>query len=116
MCYAPSLFPLPSLPSPPPFPLLLYVVFLNVLYRSHQSQKFSKALNLSVKIFIFGIFAASFIGSLVFLHVSSLNYPGGVAFTEFHKLEENSKVSVHLDVHAAMTGVSRFGQLRDDWQ
>lgn len=69
------------------------------------------------QLLILGILFLSFIGSLGFLYISSLNYPGGFAFHELHVIEkENPNVHVHIDVYSAMTGVSRFGQLRNDWK
>jgi alpha-1,6-mannosyltransferase len=57
----------------------------------------------------------SFTASLVFLGVSSLNYSGGEALFRLHELVARgqptpSRLSVHLDVLACMTGVSRFQQ------
>ncbi|KAJ2702381.1 alpha-1,6- mannosyltransferase [Coemansia sp. IMI 209128] len=58
-------------------------------------------------------------GSLVFAvlatHISSLNYPGGQALAMLHTMESAPGVKVHIDSLAAMTGVARFGQVRDDW-
>ncbi|XP_005096585.1 probable Dol-P-Man:Man(7)GlcNAc(2)-PP-Dol alpha-1,6-mannosyltransferase [Aplysia californica] len=51
-----------------------------------------------------------------FLYIAHYNYPGGAALRLLHQLEENnSDVHVHIDVFTAQTGVTRFGQLRDDW-
>ncbi|KAJ2849782.1 hypothetical protein GGI22_005478 [Coemansia erecta] len=53
---------------------------------------------------------------MLMTHISSLNYPGGHALALLHKLEQDTpNVRVHIDVYAAMTGVSRFGELRKDW-
>jgi alpha-1,6-mannosyltransferase len=50
------------------------------------------------------------------LMVSRANYPGGEALSLLHKLESpDSKISVHIDVLAAQTGISRFGQLHNHW-
>lgn len=69
-----------------------------------------------MKFLVYGIILASAVASVGFLYISSSNYPGGVAFSRLHKLEtKHSEVRVHIDVAAAMTGVSRFGQLRPDW-
>ncbi|KAJ2866984.1 alpha-1,6- mannosyltransferase [Coemansia aciculifera] len=46
---------------------------------------------------------------------SSLNYPGGQALAMLHGMENAPGAKVHIDSFAAMTGVSRFGQVRDDW-
>ncbi|KAJ2546032.1 hypothetical protein EV175_005747 [Coemansia sp. RSA 1933] len=60
--------------------------------------------------------AASLAAAVFMTHISSLNYPGGQALALLHRLEQNaSYVHVHIDVYTAMTGVSRFGELRDDW-
>ena len=71
------------------------------------------------------LFAVSFITSLLahvlFLTAASLNYPGGVAFGNMHRNVGNfiqtdrrtKNIRVHVDVAAAMTGVSRFGESVD---
>ncbi|KAJ2397256.1 alpha-1,6- mannosyltransferase [Coemansia sp. RSA 2559] len=59
---------------------------------------------------------ASLAAAMLMTHISSLNYPGGHALALLHKLEQDTpNVRVHIDVYAAMTGVSRFGELRKDW-
>ncbi|KAJ1819694.1 hypothetical protein LPJ56_001523 [Coemansia sp. RSA 2599] len=58
---------------------------------------------------------ASLAVSVFMAYISSLNYPGGYALARLHAIEPASNVSVHIDVFAAMTGVTRFGQVRDDW-
>eukprot|EP01117_Protostelium_nocturnum_P005230 TRINITY_DN1902_c0_g1_i2.p1 TRINITY_DN1902_c0_g1~~TRINITY_DN1902_c0_g1_i2.p1 ORF type:complete len:489 (+),score=42.80 TRINITY_DN1902_c0_g1_i2:213-1679(+) len=58
----------------------------------------------------------SFIYSIMLLIVSSWNYPGGFALQKLHSLESNSygnrSIHVHVDVAAAMSGVSKFGEMR----
>lgn len=70
------------------------------------------------KVLIFIIGANVIISSLLSLHmgyISSFNYPGGDAlqFTNNYILEnyKNETVSVHMDVPACMTGITRFGEL-----
>ncbi|KAF0447952.1 glycosyltransferase family 22 protein [Gigaspora margarita] len=47
---------------------------------------------------------------------SRYNYPGGVALQKIHIIQrDNTQARIHLDVYTAMTGASRFGQLRNDW-
>ncbi|PKK74335.1 hypothetical protein RhiirC2_774876 [Rhizophagus irregularis] len=56
----------------------------------------------------------SFLASISMTLVSSENYPGGVALQKLHKIQ-NDYNNVHLDAYTAMTGASRFGQIRNDW-
>jgi alpha-1,6-mannosyltransferase len=61
-----------------------------------------------------GALLVSFAGSMAFLQVSRLNYPGGEALSLITKhLEQNNHVTdarVWIDVASAMSGVSLFGQ------
>ncbi|KAI8059375.1 Alg9-like mannosyltransferase family-domain-containing protein [Gilbertella persicaria] len=58
----------------------------------------------------------SFIISILMFQVSRLNYPGGEALLRLHTIEKNEgHVSVHIDVEAAMTGVSLYGQTNKHW-
>ncbi|XP_060591314.1 dol-P-Man:Man(7)GlcNAc(2)-PP-Dol alpha-1,6-mannosyltransferase-like [Ruditapes philippinarum] len=52
----------------------------------------------------------------IFLYTSYRNYPGGEALRRFHEIEApTSAVHVHIDVAAAQTGITRFGQMYLDW-
>jgi len=56
--------------------------------------------------------AVSFVGSMVLLFISSLNYPGAVALGRLHELAhgERPMLRVHLDNLSCQTGVTRFLQ------
>jgi len=64
----------------------------------------------------------SFVASTAMLLISSLNYPGGQALSQFHTILQNTPwpfessapyetLSVHMDVLSCMTGVTRFQEL-----
>ena len=59
---------------------------------------------------------ASFVLSLGLLYISSLNYPGGHALQELHRLvPDRSNGRVYLDNLALQTGVTRFQELHSGW-
>ncbi|XP_077487236.1 alg12 alpha-1,6-mannosyltransferase [Amblyomma americanum] len=51
------------------------------------------------------------------LYISSHNYPGGHALKKLHEIEAGLPLAnIHIDVFAAQTGVSRFGELNPHWR
>ncbi|KAG7383812.1 dolichyl-P-Man:Man(7)GlcNAc(2)-PP-dolichol alpha-1,6-mannosyltransferase [Phytophthora pseudosyringae] len=65
-----------------------------------------------------GCLLVTILGTLFLLTAARSNYPGGEAFVRLHQLaanEHNLPRSVHIDVPAAMTGVSRFGEEFPAW-
>lgn len=50
------------------------------------------------------------------LYLSYYNYPGGDALNMVHQIvDKNDNVHLHISVPAAMTGVTRFGQINANW-
>ncbi|CAG8518960.1 9315_t:CDS:2 [Ambispora leptoticha] len=69
-----------------------------------------------LRIITYACLAGSCFACIFMVYASSCNYPGGYALRRIHVIERNvPQVKLHLDVYTAMTGASRFGQLRDDW-
>ena len=108
----------------PAIPILNFAaaVGLSRLQFSCSSNKEKKVTWIGRLVFACGIFAivATFVGSIAFVLVSSLNYPGGDALQRLTEIarekssdmvnNDSETISVHVDVAAAMSGVSLFGQ------
>ncbi|EIE22326.1 Alg9-like mannosyltransferase [Coccomyxa subellipsoidea C-169] len=70
------------------------------------------------------LLAATLAATVLMTAVSLQNYPGGYALAKLHRLESSEalaaqqtgrNLTVHIDVSAAMTGVSRFGEQGVPW-
>jgi alpha-1,6-mannosyltransferase len=101
----------------PSFPLFTAVAAVGLV------RLYGLAPNLLIKVFLVSSLLVSVVASLFFLWVSSLNYPGGQAMEQFHRLYQqhhsyhlhdnhntNVKPILHIDNLAAISGVSRFGE------
>lgn len=76
--------------------------------------------SLSTKLLVFLIIAVSLAANLLSIfsgYISSFNYPGGEAleFVNDYVSQSNEPLIVHMDVATCMTGVTRFGELHDDF-
>lgn len=86
--------------------------FLNCRWENRTKGKWRTLLALAA----IGHLVANLVLTSFLLMVSRANYPGGEALSLLHKMESyESNVTVHIDVLAAQTGISRFGQLHDNW-
>lgn len=66
-----------------------------------------------------GCLLVTLLGAVFFFSAANVNYPGGEAFKFLHEYAQNESHvvrSVHIDVPAAMTGVSRFGEEFSTWR
>jgi len=83
------------------------------LWENRTKSKWQALLSLAAA----GHLLANLVISCFLLTVSHANYPGGVALAKLHQLEPaDANVTVHIDVAAAQTGVSRFGQFNQHWR
>ena len=71
-----------------------------------------------LSLFTVGGLFSNIVLSNILLYISTLNYPGGVAFARLHSHVASSSlpVNIHICNLAAQTGVSRFGELRNNWR
>ena len=90
-------------------------VGLNSIYHNISKWKF-EIQSLFLVLTVGGLLSNVMLSNIL-LYISTLNYPGGLAFARLHSHVANSStsVSVHICNLAAQTGVSRFGELRNDW-
>ncbi|PVV05199.1 hypothetical protein BB560_000292 [Smittium megazygosporum] len=84
---------------------------------SSSSLQKSKKSYLLRKYFVNLVLLAMFSTNLLFSFISAFNYPGAYALKSLHEIESQTlNASVHIDTYSAMTGVSRFGERRSDWE
>lgn len=84
----------------------------NISFNLASKRKF---LNTLVGLAFLFFLVINLIGVIIFLSSSFWNYPGGYAFWNLHKIEHHNNQKIHIDVASAMTGISRFWELRSDW-
>ncbi|CBY34436.1 unnamed protein product [Oikopleura dioica] len=66
---------------------------------------------------VFGSVVINFLGTTLFAAISAINYPGGQAIEKLHdSVPCEFNVSVHMTNLALQSGVSRFGQLCENWE
>lgn len=74
----------------------------------------------STKLLVFLVVAVALAANLLSVfsgYISSFNYPGGKAleFVNDYVSNSNEPLIIHMDVATCMTGVTRFGELHDDF-
>lgn len=83
------------------------------LYRASSPPKAKRSTVVAKLLLLGGILCllTSFAASVAFVAISRWNYPGGQALQMLEKhLQSHQKARIFIDVGAAMTGVSLFGQ------
>ncbi|PVU93679.1 hypothetical protein BB561_003105 [Smittium simulii] len=94
---------------------LFSAISLNTISFSKSETRFFSNRLLCKSIVYLTLFSQLFVSVFMVL-VSFYNYPGGYALTYLHSLECSEKnVLVHIDTYSAISGVTRFGQHRRDW-
>lgn len=98
-----------------------------------QSRESSNGVCLPSSVLIGAWLATCMVIAIIFLYISSLNYPGGDALAQFHHIAINDTIAstnntnaannnngtlplVHIDNWAAMTGASRWAELRHQFR
>ena len=88
--------------------------------RAHAKKGSGSLLSRPLLLLLTALLLASFLFSLVFLYISSLNYPGGEAFALFHSHiptptspTPSPPTVVHLSNLACISGVTRYGERLD---
>jgi len=92
---------------------LVAAVGLSRMFTHREKTAYKLGLSLGVLLLLANIAMSGFL-----LLVSSLNYPGGYALQKLHIMEENTRTVpyVHIDVAAAQTGVSLYGEKIQGWR